>query len=801
MLTIVAAALNSVSASNTTCVTAFEKKYTGQNVVSTFTITSYSVPLLATIKISSSETAQPVWLIDNVQLTKTSTLPEFYAYTYTLVLANPQVAQIAQPNRLNQIAFLLNNIDVGTSSPTPTAQIWWGTTYTGCTSITASDLQAVFWALIQAPGTCDLNPNIAGGTKALCQTGITPNTCNVAYMWNLAFENVPDGASYSVPYVSTSQPVLYPLILIPSNLNRRRNVLETEVQLIVAVDINSWSISPPCLNNTCVGAFKKGIPAFSEYYEITTGDIQTAAYVYSSVDVAGIMHSTQTAWCVDYDQVAVAGTLYTDSPLYTYEYVASNPSVAAHIDRPQHLHQVAYLLNNIVVGKTSASSAGSQVLWGKKYTGCKTISASDFQAAVWALVQSAGECDLQPTAANSYTGKLCTNTISTPVTCNVAYLWNLAFANVPNGTNFSVTVSYSTSNNVTYPLVLIPTPNQSTQVQIVAVDINSWGPSPQCCINGGYYYLSGSTVPFPCRAGYYCPNASTPSHPYSPVQCPAGYYCPTGTCTPTLCPCGHKCPAGSSAPTICQPPYYCPSAGATSQTLCPLGYSCPTPGLCSPVQCPPGTVVSCAGKVSCSTCPAGRYCPSVTNQSVLCPPGYYCPAGSSAKTACPAGHFCHVGSASATACPPGSFNPNTRSIYHTACAACAGAPSGATACVSESGRRQLDAAMDSEAETVSKAAAAAAAAAAAGVAVAKEQPAGAGEAFSVQSLWSAGAAVYYAAAELLDVGPEKAPKVTPDKSQSADVSQFLPAGAAVGYTLLTSAVLMVTALSMRQWIR
>ena len=109
--------------------------------------------------------------------------------------------------------------------------------------------------------------------------------------------------------------------------------------------------------------------------------------------------------------------------------------------------------------------------------------------------------------------------------------------------------------------------------------------------------------------------------------------------------------------------------------------------------------------------------------------------------------------------------------------------------------------MDSEAETVSKAAAAAAAAAAAGVAVAKEQPAGAGEAFSVQSLWSAGAAVYYAAAELLDVGPEKAPKVTPDKSQSADVSQFLPAGAAVGYTLLTSAVLMVTALSMRQWIR
>ena len=571
LATILATVSTSVSATNTTCVTTLEKKFAGQNTVSTFTITSYAVPLLATIKISSNskQTAQPVWLIDNIQLTTTTTLPSYYAYTYTYVLASPQVAQIGQPTRLNQIAFLLNNIVVGTTIPSPANQVWWTKTYTGCTTITASDLQAVFWALTQPPGACDLNPNIAGGTQALCQTG-----------------------------------------------------------MIVAVNINSWSISPPCLNNTCVAAFKKSSPAFSEYYEITTGAVQASAYVYTSVDVEGIMYSMQTAWCVDFDQPATAGTLYTDSPLYTYEYVVSNPSVAVHVDRPQHLHQVAYLLNNIIPGKTSALSAGSQVLWGKTYTGCKVISVSDFQAAVWALVQFAGECDMQPTAANGYNGKLCTSTLSTPNTCNVAYLWNLAFANVPNGSSYSVSISYSTSINVTYPLILVPTTNQSTQVQIIAVNINSWGPSPQCCINGGFYYLAGSTVPLTCRAGYYCPNSSTPANSYAPVKCPAGYYCPTGTCTPTLCPCGHKCPAGSSAPIVCQPPYYCPAAGATSQTLCPLGYMCPTPGLCSPLQCPPGTFVSCAGKVSCSTCPAGRYCPTVTNQSVLCPPGYVCPAGS-----------------------------------------------------------------------------------------------------------------------------------------------------------------------------
>ena len=793
LIAILATVSTSVSATNTTCVTTLEKKFSGQNTVSTFTITSYAVPLLATIKISSNskQTAQPVWLIDNIQLTTTTTLPSYYAYTYTYVLASPQVAQIGQPTRLNQIAFLLNNIVVGTTIPSPANQVWWTKTYTGCTTITASDLQAVFWALTQPPGACDLNPNIAGGTQALCQTGITPNTCNVAYLWNLAFGNVPDGSRYSVPYVSTSQPVLYPLILVPSNPNQRRTVLETDVQLIVAVNINSWSINPPCLNNTCVAAFKNSIPAFSEYYEITTGAVQTSAYVYTSVDVEGIMYSMQTAWCVDFDQPATAGTLYTDSPLYTYEYVVSNPSVAVHVDRPQHLHQVAYLLNNIIPGKTSALSAGPQVLWGKTYTGCKLISASDFQAAVWALVQFAGECDMQPTAANGYNGKLCTSTLSTPNTCNVAYLWNLAFANVPNGSSYSVSISYSTSTNVTYPLILVPTTNQSTQVQIIAVNINSWGPSPQCCINGGFYYLAGSTVPLPCRAGYYCPNSSTPANSYAPVKCPAGYYCPTGTCAPTLCPCGHKCPAGSSAPIVCQPPYYCPAAGATSQTLCPLGYMCPTPGLCSPLQCPPGTFVSCAGKVSCSTCPAGRYCPTVTNQSVLCPPGYVCPAGSSAKTACPAGHFCHVGSASATPCPQDSFNPNIGSTFHTACTPCAGAPEGSATCAN--GRRHLDAPSDSEAatgEAVPKAAAAAAVeevAETAGAGAAAEE-----KAFSAKSLWSAGATAYSVLKRL--VGAE---------SKSADVSESKASSVpeSAGYALLTMAVMVGTALSVRRWIK
>ena len=659
------AAAPPVSNASSSCVTAFKSKF--PIVPSSFEITSSTFPVSATILISGNTyKSQQIWIANiNDAVTSSSVYTSPNMYTYEEVIAYPSLApSIVQPARLNQVAYLLNNIVAGTSVATPNSQIWWATKYTGCTTISASDIQAVFWALTQAKGKCDMNP--AYSTRSLCSNGQTsPKLCNVAYLWNLAFSNVADGATYSVPSTFTSQPVTYPIVVVPAS--------STQAELIVAVNINSWGISPQCLNNTCVSAFKQGFPTDSPYFEITT-PVQSLAYVDATVEIAGITHTNQATFCVDYTQSVYSGTVYTDSPVYAYEYVVANPSAVTNIDRPQHLNQVAYLVNNAFVETTVAPNP--QVWWGVTYTGCTTISASDFQAAIWALVQSAGECDMQPTPANDYKGTLCTSTISTPNTCNVAFLWNLAFAGVPDGANYSVSVSYS-PYPVVYPLVVSPTVAPVTQVQIVAVAVNSWGgqccvpwaAGSQCCAVGGYYYPQGSSVALPCRAGYYCPNASTPAHIAAPVKCPAGYYCPTASCTPIPCPCGSKCPAGSSAPITCQPPYYCP-AGAKSQTLCPLGSMCPNPGMCSPTPCPLGTFVSCAGKVSCSVCPAGRYCPSVTNQSLLCPAGYYCPAGSSAKTICPKGHYCHVGASAATACPQGSYLNTTGAAYHSACLQC-----------------------------------------------------------------------------------------------------------------------------------
>ena len=688
------------SSSSVTCVTAFKDGY--PTVASSFRISNSSWPLNASFEIAgSTHTPQPIWLVDiNQHLNSNTASSNYQVYTYEYVIAHPEVAtHIHQPQRLNQFAFLLNNVVVDKSVATPTTQVWWGVKYTGCTTITSSDFQAAIWALTQSPGACDLNP--AYPTKALCTYGIgVVNTCNVAFLWNLAFANVKDGTNYSVPYISNANPVVYPLVLVPAS-NQRRSVANvvvkkpatttnptttasaaTKMQLVLAVDINSWGVNPRCLNNTCVSAFKQGYPTYSPYFEITD-PVQMSAYVYSSLEVSGIIHTDQATFCVDYDQDVTADNLYSDSPVYTYEHVIAHPSVASYIDRPQHLHQVAFLMNNIAVGASKAT--GAQVWWGKTYKGCTTISASDFQAAVWALVQVAGECDLQPTAANGHVGSLCDNTIAEPNACNVAYLWNLAFANVPNGANYSVSVSYS-SRPVVYPLIVSPTFNQTTQIQIVGAVINSWGTSPQCCAVGGYYYAAGSTDALPCRERYYCPNASTPSLIVPPIKCPAGHYCPAGSCTPTLCPCGHKCPEGSSAPITCQPPYYCPSAGASSQTLCPMGHMCPNPGMCAPIPCAPGTYVTCPGKAFCSPCPAGRYCPTATNRSVLCPAGSFCPAGSSAEAACPAGHYCHVGSSAATACPKGSYLPSGGAAYPSACIQCPAGTfqggSGASACTS-----------------------------------------------------------------------------------------------------------------------
>jgi len=425
----------------------------------------------------------------------------------------------------------------------------------------------------------------------------------------------------------------------------------TTIALIVlSIAVSFVDALPPA---TCVSNFLRRFDnPTSASFTITSSFPEPAAFMYASVDVLGTSHSDQKLWCIDYDQSVDTNTEYPASLVYTYEYVLAHPDAVTGINRPSRLNQAAFLLNDVVIGTTVASPT-AQTWWGKTYTGCSTITTSDFQAALWALLQSAGECD------RSTGGDLCTNALSDVNPCNVAYLWNLAFANVPENTNYYIPTT-SCAHSVVYPLVLIPEPpiTQTTQVQIIAVDINSWGASPQCACPQTTYSCGrtgpdGSPAQKDCQAGFYCPAGSTASTPIVPVSCPAGFHCPRGSCSPLECECGHKCPAGSSEQIECQPPFYCPGKGNANMTLCPAGSMCDQPRMCAPTPCPPGTYVSCAGKKSCDACPAGRYC-STAASSVLCPAGSYCPRGASAPAQCPASRFCPVGSARPKDCPAGT---------------------------------------------------------------------------------------------------------------------------------------------------
>jgi hypothetical protein len=147
------------------------------------------------------------------------------AYTYSYIIANPSLASyIAQPIRLNQVAWIINNIPIGTLAVGP-ATWTTGTVYTSCTYITASDLQATYWALTQAVGLCD---------KTLCtDTLSTVNYCNVAYIWNTVQTYVPFGTTYSVPNASPSftNPII-PLIVIPDGSAQTTQVMVVEAPVV-----------------------------------------------------------------------------------------------------------------------------------------------------------------------------------------------------------------------------------------------------------------------------------------------------------------------------------------------------------------------------------------------------------------------------------------------------------------------------------------------------------------------------------------------------------------------------------------
>jgi hypothetical protein len=165
---------------------------------------------------------------------------------------------------------------------------------------------------------------------------------------------------------------------------------------------------------TCVSSFLHSFAnPTTASFTITSSFPEPLAFTHATVDVQGTSHLDQHIWCVDYDQSVDTNTEYPESPLYTYEYVVANPAAVTGIKQAHRLNQAAFLLNAVVIG-TSVASPSSQEWWGQTYTGCSTITTSDFQAALWALLEKPGVCD------RSTGGDLCTNALSEVNSCNVA---------------------------------------------------------------------------------------------------------------------------------------------------------------------------------------------------------------------------------------------------------------------------------------------------------------------------------------------------------------------------------------------
>ena len=493
-----------------TCVSSFVSSVPSPAAYSSFTITTGSNQLLsyvyATVTFQGATYYnQKIWCVDYDQLVYIGV--DYTAspvYTFEYVLANPTVATgIEQVHRLNQAAFLLNSVVVGTSVASPSSQSWWNQVYAGCSVITSSDLQSALWALLQKPGECDQSTG-----NGLCEETLgTVNACNVAYLWNLAFAHVPDGTRYYIPSSNCNHAVIYPLILVPEPPSDQ----STQVQ-IVAVDINSWGVSSPVcacssstVTSTSSAASTTAATTFSQ--PITTTSITTCdmSFVQALTTIVGFppivplyeigpgpqeyslvpgyieigddgkhFYDNQIVWCIDYFQPVQSGVLYTESPLYPYDYVVENKVLVRHLSQPHRLNQVAFLVNNIQLEVTVATNS-PLVFPGQQNQSCSVISSEDFQAAIWALVQNPGDCD------GSTGGPLCLGFIGYANVCNAAYLWNFAFANVPDGTSYQIPTN-NCSGTVYYPLILIPEPppDDSTQVQLIAVDINTWGISQPC---------------------------------------------------------------------------------------------------------------------------------------------------------------------------------------------------------------------------------------------------------------------------------------------------------------------------------
>eukprot|EP01035_Chromulina_nebulosa_P019946 gene19946-25912_t len=400
--------------------------------------------------------------------------------TWGQIIADPNLANVILPLALNQAAWIVNNVKIGDTASGPQTLLNAATqityTYTGCGTITASQIQAAIWYLVNY-GKCN-----ADDTTFSCPDSIYTDEpgffCNVAYIVNKALVFVPEGTDYTVPCECAGD-VIEPVIIVTPNGQ----------PLLLSATIKDWGYQCSCPANTpsfpptiapsaptpqpngycCVDDFDNYVPRYANFS--INDPVQDNSYVIASLIASNDNLYTFPSWCSNFFSPIQANTYTTESLMYTWKEIVNDPSLA-NIVVPSNLNQVGWILNNIKVGDTAF---GPQTLWTNTssgthtsytYTGCTTISASNIQSAIWYLVDF-------PSCWLSQTKYHCTESLHSEdpgFLCNLAYIVNSALTYVPEGTTYHVPCECN--GNIIEPVIIV-TPGM--QPLILAATISEWG--------------------------------------------------------------------------------------------------------------------------------------------------------------------------------------------------------------------------------------------------------------------------------------------------------------------------------------
>jgi hypothetical protein len=196
----------------------------------------------------------------------------------------------------------------------------------------------------------------------------------------------------------------------------------------------------------CVDEFVGQLPIAGARYYIDN-PIEENSYTTAHVTTVYGEEYDLPVWCLNYRVDIFIGNTYNASDILTLQQIQQQGSLLNFNSSESliHLSQVQWIFNNIKVGDLAE---GPQDLDGQTFNNPSNITASDYQAAIWWLMDY-HNCNFYNHNVNCQLSLYITDHTLT----NAAYIINKAFAFVPEGT--PVQPQYTCSGDITVPVVFL----------------------------------------------------------------------------------------------------------------------------------------------------------------------------------------------------------------------------------------------------------------------------------------------------------------------------------------------------------